>query len=228
MSERLGSGPGAALSSRAATACSTAGNVLAMRLVLLGPPGAGKGTQATRISARHGVPAISTGQLFDQQISVGSPLGRRAEHYVRAGELVPDEIVLDMVADRLATGVDCEVGFLLDGFPRTLPQAEALDRMLGASCGPLDLVVDLVVGEDEVLARISRRAVSEGRRDDTEQTARRRLKVFAAETAPLRSHYADQGLLRSVNGSGSPDEVFARIEEVLAAVAHPEVRASRP
>ncbi|ABW11374.1 adenylate kinase [Parafrankia sp. EAN1pec] len=199
-----------------------------MRLVLLGPPGAGKGTQAARISARHGVPAISTGQLFDQQISAGSPLGRRAEHYVRAGELVPDEIVLDMVAERLATGIDCEVGFLLDGFPRTLPQAEALDRMLTATCGPLHLVLDLDVDETEVLARIGRRSLSEGRLDDNQETARRRLKVFAEETAPLRSHYAEQGLLRTVDGTGMPDEVAARIEEILAAAAHPELRAARP
>ncbi|CAI7974172.1 MULTISPECIES: adenylate kinase [Parafrankia] len=199
-----------------------------MRLVLLGPPGAGKGTQAARISARHGVPAISTGQLFDQQISAGSPLGRRAEHYVRAGELVPDEIVLDMVAERLATGIDCGVGFLLDGFPRTLPQAEALDRMLTATCGPLHLVLDLDVDETEVLARIGRRSLSEGRLDDNQETARRRLKVFAEETAPLRSHYAEQGLLRTVDGTGTPDEVAARIEEILAAAAHPELRAARP
>ncbi|WP_018503185.1 adenylate kinase [Parafrankia discariae] len=199
-----------------------------MRLVLLGPPGAGKGTQAARISARHGLPAISTGQLFDQQISAGSPLGRRAEHYVRAGELVPDEIVLDMVAERLATGIDCGVGFLLDGFPRTLPQAEALDRMLTATCGPLHMVLDLDVDETEVLARIARRSLSEGRLDDTQETARRRLKVFAAETAPLRSHYAEQGILRTVDGTGTPDEVAARVEEILAAAAHPELRAARP
>ncbi|OAA28192.1 Adenylate kinase [Frankia sp. EI5c] len=199
-----------------------------MRLVLLGPPGAGKGTQAVRISARHGIPAISTGQLFDRQISAGTPLGRRAERYVRAGELVPDEIVLDMVAERLAESADCGAGFLLDGFPRTLAQAEALDRMLTVSCGPLDAVLDLEVGESEVLERISRRALSEGRLDDGAETARRRLKVFAAETAPLRSHYAGQGLLRTVDGSGPPDGVWARVEEVLAAVPRPQVRASRP
>ncbi|EFC79844.1 adenylate kinase [Parafrankia sp. EUN1f] len=199
-----------------------------MRLVLLGPPGAGKGTQAARISARHGVPAISTGQLFDQQISAGTSLGRRAERYVRAGELVPDEIVLDIVADRLTTGADCGAGFLLDGFPRTLPQAEALDRMLDASCGPLDVVMDLKVDQAEVLARISRRALSEGRVDDTAETARRRMEVFTAETAPLRSHYGEQGLLRTIDGSGTPDDVAARIEEALTAVLHPQLRASRP
>ncbi len=194
-----------------------------MRLVLLGPPGSGKGTQGARISARHGIPSISTGQLFDRQISAGTDLGRRAERYVRAGELVPDEIVLDMVADRLAEGVDCAAGFLFDGFPRTLAQAEALDRMLTASCGPLDAVVDLDVDVDEVLDRIRRRAHTEDRVDDAEDTARRRMNVFAQETAPLRQHYGEIGLLYTVDGTGSPDEVAARIERTLAAVAHPEL-----
>ncbi|WP_261570114.1 adenylate kinase [Frankia gtarii] len=194
-----------------------------MRLVLLGPPGSGKGTQGARIGARHGIPAISTGQLFDRQIAAGTELGRRAERYVRAGELVPDEIVLDMVAERLAGDVDCEVGFLLDGFPRTYPQAEALDRMLAASCGPLDAVVDLDVDIDEVLDRIRRRAHTEDRVDDADDTARRRLKVFAEETAPLRRYYGRSGLLRTVDGAGTPDEVAARIERVLADTAHPEL-----
>jgi adenylate kinase len=197
-----------------------------MRLVLLGPPGSGKGTQGARISARHGIPAISTGQLFDRQIAAGTELGRRAERYVRAGELVPDEIVLDIVAERLAAGVDCAVGFLLDGFPRTYPQAEALDRMLAASCGPLDAVVDLDVDIDEVLDRIRRRAHTEDRVDDAEDTARRRLKVFAEETAPLRRYYGRSGLLRTVDGGGTPDEVAARIERVLADTAHPDLQPS--
>ncbi|CAJ63604.1 MULTISPECIES: adenylate kinase [Frankia] len=194
-----------------------------MRLVLLGPPGSGKGTQGARISARHGIPAISTGQLFDRQIAAGTDLGRRAERYVRAGELVPDEIVLDMVAERLDGSVDCAVGFLLDGFPRTYPQAEALDRMLAASCGPLDAVIDLDVDIDEVLDRIRRRAHTEDRVDDGDDTARRRLKVFAEETAPLRRYYRRSGLLRTVDGAGTPDEVAARIERVLADTAHPEL-----
>jgi adenylate kinase len=194
-----------------------------MRLVLLGPPGSGKGTQGARISARHGIPSISTGQLFDRQIAAGTELGRRAERYVRAGELVPDEIVLDMVADRLGEGVDCAVGFLFDGFPRTYPQAEALDRMLAVNGGPLDGVIDLDVDVDEVLDRIRRRAHTEDRLDDAEDTARRRMKVFAEETAPLRRYYRRAGLLRTVDGSGSPDEVAARIERTLADVTHPEL-----
>lgn len=198
-----------------------------MRLVLLGPPGSGKGTQGARISARHGIPSISTGQLFDRQISAGTPLGRRAEKYVRAGELVPDEIVLDMVADRLEHGVDCAVGFLLDGFPRTYPQAEALDRMLAATCGSLNAVIDLDVDADEVLNRIRHRSRTEDRVDDAEETARRRLKVFAEETAPLRRYYERSGLLRTVDGAGSQDEVAMRIETALADVTHPELRAPR-
>lgn len=195
-----------------------------MRLVLLGPPGSGKGTQGARISAQHGIPAISTGQLFDRQIAAGTPLGRRAERYVRAGELVPDEIVLDIVGERLEGSVDCAVGFLLDGFPRTFPQAEALDRMLAVTCGPLDAVIDLDVDIDEVLDRIRRRARLEDRLDDTEDTARRRMKVFAEETAPLRRYYQQAGLLRTIDGAGSPDEVAERIEAVLADVTHPELR----
>jgi adenylate kinase len=192
-----------------------------MRLVLLGPPGSGKGTQGVRIGARHGIPVISTGQLLHQQITHGTPLGRRAERYVRSGELVPDEIVLDMVGERLEGSVDCAVGFLFDGFPRTYPQAEALDRMLAVTCGPLDAVIDLDVDVDEVLDRIRRRAHLEDRLDDTEQTARRRMKVFAEETAPLRRYYEQAGVLRTVDGAGSPDEVAERIEATLADVTHP-------
>lgn len=187
-----------------------------MRLVLLGPPGSGKGTQAAKLSARHGLPAISTGQIFDANIGAGTPLGRRAEDYVRRGELVPDDIVVTMVSERVLNSVDCAGGFLLDGFPRTLPQAEALDGMLAAACGDLDAVVDLDVDDSEVLERIEGRARSEGRLDDTRETALNRLKVFADETAPLRRYYADRGLLVTVDGSGSPAEVADRIESALA------------
>ncbi|WP_027141288.1 MULTISPECIES: adenylate kinase family protein [Pseudofrankia] len=237
-----------------------------MRVVLLGPPGSGKGTQAARIGSRYGVPAISTGRLLDAEIAAGSPLGRRAEAYVRAGDLVPDELVLDLVADRLygssaaavvdhvpataraskdaeALGTSSEAsarsstvstgtltapsatpaadvcqGFLLDGFPRTLAQAEAFDaRFAEAGCA-LDVVLDLDVDESTVLERIRHRARSEDRLDDDEETARRRLKVFAERTAPLRAYYAASGILRTVDGSGTPDEVAARLEAVLTDV----------
>ncbi|MBL7500572.1 nucleoside monophosphate kinase [Frankia sp. CNm7] len=228
-----------------------------MRVVLLGPPGSGKGTQAARISSRYGIPAISTGRLLDAEIAAGSPLGRRAEEFVRAGELVPDGLVLDLVADRLfgpsapavldhvpqtaavaaagaagasaswratdtltaAPAADVCQGFLLDGFPRTLAQAEAFDARFATAGCALSVVLDLDVDESTVLARINQRAQSEDRLDDDEETARRRLKVFAERTAPLRAYYAAAGLLRTVDGSGTPDEVAARVETVLEAVA---------
>ena len=195
-----------------------------MRLVLLGPPGAGKGTQAAHISARQGIPALSTGQLFDRHINAGTPLGRQAERYVRAGELVPDDIVLGVIRERLSRP-DCSVGFVLDGFPRTVPQAAALDRLLAQSGTPLDAVINLDVDESEVLERIRRRSKLEAGLDDAEETARLRLKGFAEEPAPLRHYYAGRGLLRTVNGSGRPEEVSARIETVLADLAHPEIPA---
>jgi adenylate kinase len=218
--------------------------------VLLGPPGSGKGTQAARISSRHGIPAISTGRLLDAEIAAGTLLGRRAEKFVRSGELVPDELVLDLVADRLFGGRTAENlrphtlvgavapgpaaatlsapvapvpaarhGFLLDGFPRTVAQAEAFDARFGTAGYGLDVVLDLDVDESTVLDRISHRSRAEDRLDDSEETARRRLKVFAERTAPLRAYYAAAGLLRTIDGSGSPDEVADRIEAVLNAGA---------
>ncbi len=187
-----------------------------MRLVLLGPPGSGKGTQAARLAARHGVPAISTGQIFESDIAAGTPLGKQAEDYVRRGELVPDTVVLEMVRERLLDRSDCAQGFVLDGFPRTLPQAEGLDRNLVNACGELDVVIDLDVDESEVLERIAGRARTEGRVDDTRETAINRLKVFTDETAPLRRYYRDRALLVTVDGTGSPDEVADRIEAALA------------
>jgi adenylate kinase len=163
------------------------------------------------------VPAISTGQIFESNIGAGTPLGRQAESYVRRGELVPDEIVLEMVTARLLDQADCARGFILDGFPRTLPQAEGLDSHLAPACGGLDGVIDLDVDDSEVLERIEGRARKEGRVDDTRETALNRLKVFAEETAPLRRYYRDRGLLMTVDGSGSPDDVFERIEAALAA-----------
>ncbi|MBX6387429.1 MAG: nucleoside monophosphate kinase [Frankia sp.] len=230
------------------------GTVRSVRVVLLGPPGSGKGTQAARISSRYGIPAISTGRLLDTEIAAGTPLGRRAESFVRAGELVPDDLVLDLVASRLfgaraaavldhvpagtvvaaagtgsrAAGTGTAVaeaavtpvpdvcsGFLLDGFPRTLAQAEAFDARFAAAGCALDVVLDLDVDESTVLARIARRSRDESRLDDDEETARRRLKVFAERTAPLRAYYAARGILRTIDGSGTPDEVAGRIDAVL-------------
>jgi adenylate kinase len=185
-----------------------------VRIVLLGPPGAGKGTQAARISKHYGVPVLATGDVLKAQAETGTPLGRQAEDFVSQGELVPDELVTAMVAERLRAA-DCGRGFILDGYPRTLAQAESLDRML-IGCGQqLDAVVELQVDDAEVLARIRIRARTQDRADDDERTARHRLTVFAAETAPLREHYRQRGLLVSVTGTGPPEQVTQRIIAAL-------------
>lgn len=187
-----------------------------MRIVLLGPPGSGKGTQAARISGRYGVPVLATGDVLKAQIEAATPLGQEAAAYVSMGELVPDGLVTAMVRDRLSQG-DCASGFILDGYPRTLPQAESLAEMLTECSQQLDAVVELRVEAAEVLARIRLRAVAQDRRDDDEQTARHRLRVFAAETAPLREFYQRRGLLVSVPGTGTPEQVTQR---VIAALDH--------
>ena len=185
-----------------------------MRIVLLGPPGAGKGTQAARLSKHYGGPVLATGDVLKAQAEAGTPLGRQAADFVSRGELVPDELVTAVVAERLRAA-DCGRGFILDGYPRTLAQAESLDRML-IGCGQqLDAVVELQVDDAEVLARIRIRAMTQDRADDDERTARHRLTVFAAETAPLRQHYDQRGLLVSVTGTGPPDQVAQRIIAAL-------------
>jgi adenylate kinase len=211
-----------------------------MRLLIFGKQGAGKGTQAARLAAHHGIPHISTGDMFRAAVREGTAFGRKAKEYMDAGDLVPDEVVLGMVQERLAEP-DAATGFLLDGFPRTKPQAEGLAGILGP--GGLDAVVELLVPTDVVVDRISRRRVclscgatyeassppkggwdvcdvcGKGpivqRDDDREEAVRRRLDLYEQETAPLARWYADQGLLVPVDGVGSPDEVFARIEAGL-------------
>ena len=183
-----------------------------MRLVLLGPPGAGKGTQAVRLADRLGVPAISTGDIFRANISGGTELGRLAQSYTSSGRLVPDEVTNDMVRDRLAQD-DVEPGFLLDGYPRNASQVEALDAMLGSS--PLDAVVAITADTEELIVRLLKRAEIEGREDDTEDVIRHRQEVYAAETAPLIDIYRERGLLRSVDGMGEIDEVTDRLFAAL-------------
>jgi adenylate kinase len=187
-----------------------------MRLILLGPPGAGKGTQARRIAGRLGVPAVSTGDIFRSNVAAGTPLGREAQQYMDAGEYVPDHVTNAMVRDRLAEG-DTAEGFLLDGYPRTRQQVETLDAVLAEQGTALDRVVELVVGRHELLERLVRRAAVEGRSDDTPEVIAHRLDVYDEQTAPLVAGYAERGLLVTVDGVGEMDEVTDR---VLGALDH--------
>ena len=189
-----------------------------MRLILLGPPGAGKGTQAKEVSARLAVPAISTGDIFRANVSQGTPLGQEAQKYMDAGEYVPDSVTNAMVRDRLAQP-DCVRGFLLDGYPRTLAQVAELDGMLAERGQRLDVVVEIVADTDEVVRRLVVRGEAEGRSDDTEDVIRRRLAVFHEQTAPLANVYAQRGLLRQVDGLGPVDEVTTRVMAVLGTLA---------
>ncbi|WP_134773971.1 adenylate kinase [Ornithinimicrobium flavum] len=185
-----------------------------MRLILLGPPGAGKGTQAALVSAAHGVPAISTGDIFRANIKGQTPLGLRVKEITATGGYVPDEITNAIVRDRLAQD-DAAAGFLLDGYPRTTGQVEALDEMLGDTGHALDAVIELTVDTDEVVQRLLARAQEQGRADDTEDVIRERMRLYAEETAPLAAVYADRGLLHRVDGMGSVEDVTARIAAVL-------------
>lgn len=188
-----------------------------MRLVIFGPPGAGKGTQAKRLAEWLGVPAISTGDIFRANIAGDTPLGRTARSYTDSGKLVPDEVTNDMVADRLAQA-DCGGGFLLDGFPRTVAQVEALDRILAGIGTQLDAVLQLTVDSDEVIARLLRRAEIENRADDTEEVIRHRQEVYVEQTAPLTRVYTERGLLVQVDGAGEVDTVARRLTSALAAL----------
>jgi adenylate kinase len=186
------------------------------RIVLLGPPGAGKGTQGARLAARLRVPAISTGDLFRQHRHDGTELGRQVQHYLDAGEYVPDSLTNDMLAERLQDA-DAAAGFLLDGYPRTASQVQVLDGLLAGAGTALDAVLEITAPTEEVVARLVRRAAEQGRSDDTEEVIRRRLEVYTEQTAPLAALYADRGLLVQVDGLGAVDEVEARIAEALAA-----------
>jgi adenylate kinase len=185
-----------------------------MRLVLMGPPGAGKGTQAGVIAGLLGIPHISTGDIFRANVSAGTALGLEAQRYMDAGEYVPDGVTNAMVRDRLSQD-DCAPGFLLDGYPRTVEQVGELEAMLRSSGHALDGVVELEVDIDEVVSRLVKRAAEQGRSDDTEDVIRRRLEVYLEQTAPLLAMYADQGLLIGVDGLGDVDEVSARIVAAL-------------
>ena len=212
-----------------------------MRVVLVGPPGAGKGTQAQFLASHLSIPKISTGDIFRDNVSHGTALGRRAQKYMERGDLVPDEVTIAMVTDRLADD-DTQAGFLLDGFPRNLPQAETLKKMLASWDTKLDVVLELVVDDDEVVRRLSGRRgcrrcgriwhvvfdppVLPGicddcggelfqRDDDREETIRHRLEVYQQQTTPLVSFYADEGTLLGLDATGPVDEITERALSAL-------------
>jgi adenylate kinase len=188
-----------------------------MRLILMGPPGAGKGTQAKIVAGGFGIPAISTGDIFRANVSEGTPLGLEAKRYMDAGEYVPDEVTNRMVRNRIDEP-DAQPGFLLDGYPRTLAQVEELDGMIKFTGHRLDAVVVLDVEREELVQRLLARAQVEGRTDDTEDVIRRRQEVYGEQTEPLIDVYRDRGILHEVDGTGEVDEVTRRILEALSGV----------
>jgi adenylate kinase len=185
-----------------------------MRIILMGPPGAGKGTQASGVAEHFGIPAISTGDIFRSNVSKGTELGRKAKEYMDAGEYVPDEVTNLMVRNRIDEP-DAEPGFLLDGYPRTLAQVEELDGMIKFTGHELDAVVVLTVESEELIQRLLQRAETDGRSDDTEEVVRRRQEVYAEQTEPLIGVYRDRNLLIEVDGMGEVDEVSQRIFAAL-------------
>ncbi len=187
-----------------------------MRLLIMGPPGAGKGTQAVSLAGRIGGAHISTGDIFRANVQEGTELGQEAQRFMDAGEYVPDEVTNAMVRDRLAQD-DAREAFILDGYPRTLDQVSTLDRILADLGTPLDGVVELVVDPEELIQRLLKRAETGGRSDDSEEVIRHRQEVYTAETAPLLDVFGQRGMLMKIDGVGTVDEVSARIDDALPA-----------
>lgn len=181
-----------------------------MRIVLMGPPGAGKGTQAISLASELGIPHISTGDIFRSNVSAETELGLLARKYMDAGEYVPDSVTNEMVKNRLAEP-DAKSGFLLDGYPRTVAQVAELDSILSKLGAAVDLVIELTVDIDEVVNRLVQRAAQQGRSDDSEDVIRRRLEVYTEQTAPLIEAYRARGLLKAVDGMGEIEQVRARL-----------------
>lgn len=191
-----------------------------MRLILFGPPGAGKGTQAEAISETFSLPHIATGDIFRNNVKNETDLGRQAKKYMDKGELVPDDVVIAMVKERISRG-DAADGFLLDGFPRTVSQAEALDEALSADGTSVDAVLRLLVDDEELTARMLKRAEEQGRSDDTREVVETRLRVYRDETEPLVDRYRRQGVLHEIDGKGSIDAVRERVLETIRDLEQP-------
>ena len=187
-----------------------------IRLLLIGAPGAGKGTQAEKLSAAYSIPAISTGDIFRHNVKNETELGKQAKAFMDRGEYVPDSLTNELVRDRLSKA-DAKDGFLLDGYPRTDEQVVELDSILATQGNKLDAVVQLTADTDEVVRRLLNRAIEQGRTDDTEDVIRRRLALYEEQTAPLTSVYAERGLLVTIDGLGEVEEVTGRILEALNA-----------
>ncbi|MCF6264386.1 MAG: adenylate kinase [Xanthomonadales bacterium] len=185
-----------------------------MRIVMLGAPGSGKGTQAKLLSEELNIPHISTGELLRAAVSAGTELGLQVKEIMASGQLVSDDIMLGLIEERLGHE-DARKGFLLDGYPRNLVQAKALDELLSRMGMPVEEAIDIAVDNEQIIERISKRAELENRSDDTEAVVRRRLQIYAEQTAPVSAHYSQQGILTQVLGVGSIEEVYSRISAAL-------------
>ena len=185
------------------------------RLLLIGPPGAGKGTQAAKLSEALDIPAISTGDIFRHNVKNETPLGLKAKAYMDAGDNVPDSLTNDLITDRLQQD-DCSGGFLLDGYPRTTDQVRHLDGFLAEHCTALNVVVQLIADADVVVERLRKRALDQGRSDDDESVVRHRLEVYGEQTAPLIDVYGSRGLVVAIDGLGEISEVTGRIMDKLS------------